>query len=333
MKERLMDLKRWAHIVAVADRRSFIRAAEQVHLSQPALTRSIQAAEAELGLQLFDRGTQEVVPTPAGEFVVARARQLVFNSRCLERDVELYRSRDLGDTAFGAGPFPAATFLKPLLAAMRREFPGINLRVEISNWQLLLKRLLEEDIEFFIADVRDLPSDPNLHIRALGSDPGGFYVRAGHPLTARGSVTLKQLWTHGVLSVRLPADVHAVLGRLLGIGSSAELSLALECDDVEVLKDVALACDSVLAVTHVSVAREVAAGRLHPLNVTGLPSVSSEMGIATLRGRTPSPMAELIISRLPAPWEDLASPAPLGSDSARDYIGSGVALRRRKGAT
>ena len=232
-----MDLKRWAHIVAVADRRSFIRAAEQVHLSQPALTRSIQAAEAELGLQLFDRGTQEVVPTPAGEFVVARARQLVFNSRCLERDVELYRSRGLGDTAFGAGPFPAATFLKPLLAAMRREFPGINLRVEISNWQLLLKRLLEEDIEFFIADHRDLPSDPNLHIRPLRSDPGGFYVRAGHPLTVRGAVTLKQVWAYGVLSVRLPADVRAALSRLLGIGSSAELSLALECDDVGMLKD------------------------------------------------------------------------------------------------
>ena len=76
-----MDLKRWTHIVAVADRRSFIRAAEQVHLSQPALTRSIQAAEAELGLLLFDRGTQEVVPTPAGEFIVARARQLVFDNR------------------------------------------------------------------------------------------------------------------------------------------------------------------------------------------------------------------------------------------------------------
>ncbi|RZL87375.1 MAG: LysR family transcriptional regulator [Variovorax sp.] len=294
-----MDLKRWSHIVAVADRRSFIRAAEQVHLSQPALTRSIQAAEAELGLQLFDRGTQEVVPTPAGEFVVARARQLVFNSRCLERDVELYRSRGLGDTAFGVGPFPAATFLSPLLTAMRREFPGINLRVEISNWQLLLKRLLEEDIEFFVADTRDLPSDPSLYVRALGREPGGFYVRTGHPLAVRRSVTLQQLWAHGVLSVRMPAGVRAALSRLLGLGSSAELSLALECDDVEVLKDVALACDSVLAATHAAVAQEVAAGKLHPLKVTDLPFLSAETGIATLRGRTPSPMAELIISRLP----------------------------------
>lgn len=295
-----MDLKRWAHIVAVADRRSFIRAAEQVHLSQPALTRSIQAAEAELGLQLFDRGTNEVVPTPAGEFVVARARQLVFNSRCLERDVELYRSRGLGDTAFGVGPFPAATFLAPLLTEMRREFPGVNLRVEISNWQLLLKRLVEEDIEFFVADTRDLPSDPNLYVRALRREPGGFYVRAGHPLAEkRKAVTLEQLWAYGVLSVRLPVGVRAVIARLLGLGSPAELSLALECDDVEVLKDVALGCDSVLAAPHAAVAQEVAAGRLQPLKVTGLPSQSSEMGVVTRRGRTPSPMAELIIDRLP----------------------------------
>ncbi|MGJ7511323.1 LysR family transcriptional regulator [Variovorax sp. GT1P44] len=302
-----MDLKRWGHIVAVADRRSFIRAAEQVHLSQPALTRSIQAAEAELGLQLFDRGTQEVVPTAAGEFVVARARQLVFNSRCLERDVELYRSRGLGDTAFGAGPFPAATFLKPLLTTLRREFPGINLRVEVSNWQLLLKRLLEEDIEFFIADVRDLPADPTLQVRALRSEPGGFYVRTGHPLAQRGSVPLKQLWAHGVLSVRLPAEVRAALSRMLGIGSSDGLPLALECDDVGVLKDIALASDSVLATTHAAIAQEVAEGRLHPVKVAGLPHLAAQTGVATLRGRTPSPMAELIMSRLPTPASSTAA--------------------------
>jgi len=313
-----MDLRRWAHIVAVAERRSFVRAAEQVHLSQPALTRSVQAAEAELGLRLFDRGTHEVVPTPAGEFVVARARQLVFNSHCLERDVDLYRNRGLGDTAFGVGPFPAATFLSPLLAATRREFPGVNLRVEVSNWQLLLKRLLEEDIEFFVADTRDLPAEPAVLVRPLRREPGGFYVRAGHPLTRQKSVTLQQLWAHGVASVRLPAGVRSVIGRLLGTESPAELSVALECDDVDVLKDVTLACDSVLAAAHVAVEQEVAAGTLRPLSVTGLPALFSEMGVVTLRGRTPSPMAQLIIGRLPSAGPKMASHA--GARAARPKV-------------
>jgi len=295
-----MDLKRWAHIVAVADRRSFARAAEQVNLSQPALTRSIQAAESELGLRLFDRGTQEVATTPAGEFIVARARQLVFDSRCLERDVTLYRNRGLGDTAFGVGPYPAATFLSPLLAGVRREYPGIKLRVEVSNWQLLLKRLLEEDIEFFVADTRDLPANDLLQIRPLRHELGGFYVRPGHALAARKTVTLQQVWDEGVASVRLPAGVRAVIARLLGEAPSAELSVALECDDVQTLKDVALACDLVLAAPHAAVEAEVAAGTLHPLVVAGLPPLYSDMGVVTLRGRTPSPMADLIIRRLPS---------------------------------
>ncbi len=294
-----MDLRRWTHIVAVADRRSFVRAAEQVHLSQPALTRSIQAAEAELGLRLFDRGTQEITPTPAGEFVVARARELVFNSRCLERDVGLFRNRGLGDTAFGVGPFPAATFLAPLLAEARREFPGVNLRVEVSNWQLLLKRLLEEDIEFFVADTRDLPPDPALQVRALRHEPGGFYVRAKHPLARAKTVTLQQVWGHGVASVRLPPGVRNVIGRLLGVPSPAGLSVALECDDLTTLKDVALACDLVLAAPHAALEQEIAAKTLRPLCVAGLPPMYSDMGVVTLKGRTPSPMAELLIARLP----------------------------------
>lgn len=294
-----MDLRRWTHVVAVAERRSFARAAEQIHLSQPALTRSIQAAEAELGLRLFDRGTQEVTPTPAGEFVIARARQLVFNSRCLERDVELYRNRGLGDTAFGVGPFPASTFLPGLLAGLRREFPGIRLRVEVSNWQLLVQRLREEDIEFFVSDTRDVPADHTLQVTPLRHEPGGFFVRAGHPLSSRRSVTFPQLWEHGVASVRLPSGVRAVVARLLGLGAAEALVVALECDDVETLKNVALNSDTVLAAPRAAVEQEVAAGTLLPVAVNGLPALYSDMGVVTLRGRTPSPMADLIMRRLP----------------------------------
>ncbi|MFC5608286.1 LysR family transcriptional regulator [Variovorax soli] len=294
-----MDLRRWTHVVAVADRRSFVRAAEQVHLSQPALTRSIQAAEAELGLLLFDRKGSEVVPTPAGEFVVERARQLVFNSHCLERDVALYRSHRLGDTAFGVGPFPAVTFLPGLLADLRREHPGINLRVEVSNWQLLLKRLREEDIEFYVADTTELPADPSLQSRPLKRQPGGFYVRAGHPLADTGPVSLPEAWRYGALAIRVPVGVRSVIARMLGLPSADELKVALECDDANLLTRVTLESDSVLVAAHAAVAGEVAAGRLKLLEIRDLPLLQAQAGVVTLRGRTPSRMAELIISRLP----------------------------------
>lgn len=83
-------------------------------------------------------------------------------------------------------------------------------------------------------------------------------------------------------------------------GSILALALVLECDDVEVLKAVASACDCVLAAPHAAVERETAAATLHALAVAGLPPLFSSMGVVTLRGRTPAPMADLIIRRPPA---------------------------------
>lgn len=295
-----MDLRRLAHIVALAERRNFARASEQVNLSQPALTRSIQAAEAELGLRLFDRGSTQVTPTPAGEFIVERARRLVFDGHCLKRDVELYRERKLGDTAFGIGPFPAATLLAGLLGGLRRDHPQVNVRVEVTNWELLLAHLLDEAIEFFVADTRELPHDPRIVVKALRREAAGFYVRSGHPLAPRRSVKLRELWDYGVASVRLPKSVGAALARLLELPPHAALPIAVECDDVEVLKKTALACDAVLGAPHAAVEAELQSGALRKLRVSGLPPLFSNMGIVTLRGRTPSPMAEEIIERVRA---------------------------------
>ena len=98
----MLDLRRLAHLVALADERHFARAAEQMHLSQPAFSRSIQALERNLGQRLFERETGEVRPTPAGVFLIDKARRLLFDARCLQRDAELYALGDLGDARFGA---------------------------------------------------------------------------------------------------------------------------------------------------------------------------------------------------------------------------------------
>ena len=289
-----MDLRRLEHLLALADERHFGRAADRVHLSQPAFSRSIQAIESELDLRLFDREVGDIRPTPAGEFLIERARRLLFDARCLHRDVELFRDSGLGDTAIGAGPFPAATLLPSVIAEFRRQYPRIALRVEVNNWRQLLERLMAEDIEFFVADMRDLLADPRLEVRSLGRQHGGFYVRAGHPLSGR-SCTLAECWSHGVAAIRLPQGVKVALAKLLRLPSDEALVLALECDDVALLKSVALATDTVLASTDASASAEVESGAMQRLKVRNLPPLYSQMGVASLRNRTLSPTAQRVI--------------------------------------
>lgn len=289
-----MDLRRLSHVVALADTLHFARAAEQVHLSQPAFSRSIQAVENDLGVRLFERDIGDIRPTPAGEFVLERARRLLFEARCMQRDVDLYLDTQLGDTAFGVGPFPAATLMPRVLSELRRQHPQVALRVEESNWVLLLDRLRAEDIEFFVADVRDLPEDAALDVRPLPAQSGRFFARAGHPLAGK-ACSIREAWQYGVASTKVPRAVMEAFVRALGLPAGEMAVLALECDDFAVLRAVTLSTDMVLGATDAAVRAEVASGELVPLNVEGLPVLQAGMGIVSLRNRTPSPMAVRVI--------------------------------------
>lgn len=295
-----MDLKRLKHLVALADERNFARAAERVHLSQPALSRSVQAAESELEIQLFDRGGSEVTPTPAGNFVIARARKLLFDSRCLERDIALYRKNLIGELALGVGPFPAASLLPGLMAELRQRYAGVRIRVEVNNWAYLVEHLRHEELDFFVADTRDLPPNPDLEVQFLTRQQGALYVRSGHPLLQKNKISPAELAPYGLATVRLPQAVRSALGQLLALPPGSSLPLALECDHVPTLKRAALDSDTVLAIVHAAVAEEIAAGQLHPLSMEGMPPMYSEMGIVSLKGRSYSPAAQFAVAHLQA---------------------------------
>jgi DNA-binding transcriptional LysR family regulator len=290
-----MDLRRLRHLVALADTRNFSRAATQCHLSQPAFSRSVQAAEEELGLQLFDRNALEVSCTDAGAFVVERARKLVFDSRCLERDVSMYRERLIGDLAFGVGPYPAATMMPGLLLELRTRFPGINTRVEVNNAKYLAEHLRAEELDFFLANISLVPSAPDLVLTQIGRLSAGFYVRPKHPLLRRRKARVADLLPYGIASVRVPESIRAMLGSLMGLEQGSLMPLAIECDDLNLLKTVSMATDTVLACPDAGAVQEVQGGRLARLHLGDLPPIFNEMGLFSLKGRSHSPMAQFAV--------------------------------------
>jgi DNA-binding transcriptional LysR family regulator len=293
-----MEIRRLKHLVALADTRNFGRAAQQCHLSQPAFSRSIQAAEDELGLQLFDRGTVEATCTDAGAFVVERARKLVFDSRCLERDVGLYRDRLIGDIAFGVGPYPAATLVPNLLIEMRSRYPGVNVRVEVNNANYLADHLRAEELDFYVADLRNVPAATDLLVTRIGRLSAGFYVRSAHPLLNTATATGPSVLSYGFASVRLPDTMRLLIAPLLGLAEGTRLPVALECDDVGVLKAVVMRTDAVLGCADAATLHEVQAGQLVKLVVKDFPPLFSDLGVVSLKGRSYAPMAQFAVDYL-----------------------------------
>lgn len=281
-----MDLRRLQHFIALADSGRFTAAAEHVHLSPAAFTRSIQALEAEAGLPLLDRGPQGITLTSAGQLLLQRARKLVFDSSSLQRDLALLRSGDAGELVIGAGPVAAATVLPALLAALREQCPQLVCRVRIGKLPQLLAALDAQELDLCIGDPRQLPPDDRHALRRIGRQYGGLYCRRGHPLLRRGArVDAAALRHYGLALISTAPALGDLLARTYGFGSGSELPVRLECDNIALLARL-LADTDTLGLLPDAVATPL---RLQRIDKAG--TAFADLHVIWLQARTLAPVA------------------------------------------
>jgi len=291
-----INSRRLSHVVALAEEGSFARAAGRVHLSQPALSRSIQALEDELGMKLFDRAARGVALTAAGRLLVERARRVLFETRCMFRDVELLKAHELGEVKIGLGPYAAVVLLPDLLVEFSRRFPKIKVLIELSEGDELMQKLRAERVDFVVTDRRVPPVAPDLALHRLPRHEGGWFARPDHPLLARGPVPLSALREFPLVSVSLPGFMKDALHRLLKYRAHEEIPLQVECNDVAVLKEVVARTDAVLFATASAVRRDLEAQRLARIPLTHPPKLSLEFALVSLAERTHSPAASAALA-------------------------------------
>ncbi|MEK6292999.1 MAG: LysR family transcriptional regulator [Paraburkholderia tropica] len=290
-----MNLRQLEHVIALAEEGSFARAAQRVHLSQPALSRSIQTLEDDLGMALFDRTTREVQITPAGELVVRRAKKVLFEARCLVRDVDLLRNHDIGAVSFGAGPYPAAMLLPAALDALAHHHPQLRINAVVDNWKNLLDALHAETLDFLIVDIRGTQPTSEVNVMTLPRHQAAWFVREGHPLAGRAGLDAHELQAYPVVSVPLPDPMHEALRNWLRYAPNHALEFHLVCNDVNVLQEYARKTDALLLLTTHAMWNPARMAGLVPLSLPTRSPLWLQFGIVHLAGRTLSPAAEQAI--------------------------------------
>lgn len=283
------DLRQLRHFVALAEHGHFARAAEAVHLSQPALSRSIQALESSLGCNLVDRHSRGISLTAHGELVLEHARRLLAGSRALSNAVSQLGNLDSGELRLGAGPYPAARLVPQALGQFAARHPRVRVHLLIDNWQQLRSRLLDDEIELFIADTRELHADPQLQVTALQSHHGVLFCRPQHPLCQRQPLLPTALGEYPLAGTQMPVEVERLLQRL----GDGENPLSIQCDNFMVLKELVSTSDVLSLAPWDVVAADVQAGRLVTLRLVGDPALArSAYGIVSRAGHSLSPAAE-----------------------------------------
>lgn len=176
------DLRTIRHFVTLASRLNYVRAADDLRIAQPKLTRSIQSLEEHLGLRLFGRDRSGLNLTFQGERIVEQARALLADAAELEVVASKAAQGQRGRVRFGMAPMPARAILAATLKRRYIAAPEVAYDVVVRRVSDLWPLLLSGDIEFFVGAEGQIPEAPVIRTDTLGTFPISLLVRDGHPL-------------------------------------------------------------------------------------------------------------------------------------------------------
>jgi DNA-binding transcriptional LysR family regulator len=148
-----MELRTLTYVEAVARLGSFTKAAQEVHVAQPAVSAQIAGLERELGVRLFTRGRRGVSVTDAGSRVVAHARRMLEQAEQLRVDVDDLRGLRTGRLRLGVTPLVGALDVPAAVAAFHREHPGVTLQIRSGLIDALLAKLAAGEFDAVVGPV------------------------------------------------------------------------------------------------------------------------------------------------------------------------------------
>ena len=279
-----MTLVQLRHLISLAQTGSFSKSAGMLFLTQPALSRSIRALEAELGQPLFDRIGRHSEPTPFGRDAVERARELVLAADDLRDSGRLAGDGQEGVLRIGMGSGPGAMLMTPLLLKMAQERPRLRVEVARAGTDLLVQALRERGLDALVVDARSLRPAADLNAQFLHEMTGAFMVRRGHPLAKRrGGTSFDDVLRYPIASTPLSDEVARVLVERYGPRAQPSICVTLRCEEIASLVEVARRSDAVL------LAIRAAAPDLVELKMQPALVATARFGLVTLRRRTAPP--------------------------------------------
>jgi DNA-binding transcriptional LysR family regulator len=178
--------------VAVADTGSFSRAAEQLHLTQPAITKRIQALESGLGVKLFDRVGKRVYLTEAGGLLQPRARALLNELADTEVALRNLHLRVDGRLAMATSHHVGLHRLAPVLKAFTQRHPAAELDIEFVDSEAAHDLVRSGGTELAVVTLAPV-ADPLLACERLWRDPLAFVAAADHALSEQRHIPLARL--------------------------------------------------------------------------------------------------------------------------------------------
>jgi LysR family hydrogen peroxide-inducible transcriptional activator len=207
-----MTLVQLEYLIAVDTYRSFVLAAEKCFVTQPTLSMQIQKLEDALGVRLFDRSRQPVVPTEIGKTIIGQARVVLRESKKINELVQEQKGELAGELRIGIIPTIAPYLLPKVLGTFMEKFPQVKLHI----WEYTTERIIRE-LKVGLLDCGILSTpilDSALHENVLFFEPFVAYVSANGPLFSKKLLASEDILTD---KIWLLNEGHCMRGQALNI--------------------------------------------------------------------------------------------------------------------
>lgn len=286
-----LNLTQLRAFAAVARTGSFSKSAQELSVTQPAVTVQIRQLERHVGMPLFDRVRPRARLTEAGQTLFQYARRIFALADEAEQALELARGFKAGRLKLVASLTAAAYYLPPLIAAFKRRYPGIQIQLAVDNSQRVAERILalSEDLGVLTGE----PEDPHLVLEPFCEDSLVLIASPWHPWARRRDVSLHELVDQPFILREAGSATRALVEqRLAALGVA--FRVIMELGSNEAIKRTVEAGDGVTLISEAIVQREVEAGRLAMLRIRE-PGLVRRFYLVYHRERRQSPLIRALL--------------------------------------
>jgi len=252
---------------SVSRLRSYTRAAEELCLTQPAVSIQIKRLEEQAGLPLFEKIGKQMLPTTAGKAVYAASLDILSRVDDLKNSIKELEGTVKGTLQLSVVS-TAKYFLPKLLGAFLQKYPEVVPKLKFTNRARVKERLINNDDDFVI--MGQIIEDDNLEAYPFLNNILGIVAPADHPLANKKNISVKELVNYRFLSREIGSGTRYVFDRLLE-DNGVKIEPYMELGSSEALKQAVMAGLGITILSLHSVQLERDVNKLIVLDVQGFP--------------------------------------------------------------
>jgi DNA-binding transcriptional LysR family regulator len=287
-----MDLRHLETFAKIAELKSFTKAAEELFLTQPTVSKQIVDLERYFQVKLIDRTKRSVALTRAGDILLKYARDFLYLKKETVDAIAAFRGLKTGKLLIGASTIPGIYVLPQVIKLFKRMYEGIQIKLLISDTVDILNKTESGETDIGFVGAKD--ATRKVEYRKLVDDT----ILIAAPLDYPDSMPVQELTNYPVIGRETGSGTRNAFDlalKKLRRFSHSDLKIVAELTDTQAIKESVKNGMGMAYISKMAVTDELARGTVKHLHVEGFPEIKRSFYMVTKRGKTPLPQVKALI--------------------------------------